>query len=250
MYKIPANTLFIGQTLVFMPECHSTNDEVARLSNEKPEGFVVITNSQTKGRGQRGNAWVTEPGKNLTFTILLKPGFLQANEQFVLTQAIALGITDFLQQHVKGIIKIKWPNDILINQKKICGILIENALRGTSIQHSTVGIGLNVNQEHFTIPHATSMIQLANHPFELAEVFNSLLEKIEARYLQLRSDRSNIERDYLQKLYWLHESHSFKSGEKQFKGVITGIDAVGRIKINTPSGEAIFGMKEIEYGYE
>ena len=250
MYKIPANTLFMGQTLVFMPECHSTNDEVASLANEKPEGFVVITNSQTKGRGQRGNSWITEPGKNLTFTILLKPGFLQANEQFALTQAMALGITDFLQQHVKGIIKIKWPNDILINNKKICGVLIENVLRGTAIQQSIVGIGLNVNQENFVLPHATSLIQLANRPFALPELFNSLLEKIEVRYLQLRNDRYGIHSDYLQALHWLHESHSFKTGEKQFTGVITGIDAVGRIKIITQTGEEVFGMKEIEYGYE
>ena len=149
----------MGHSLVFMPECHSTNDEASRLiqNSNVLEGTVVITGNQTAGRGQRGNAWFSEPGKNLTFSILIKPSFLSVKNQFYLNIAFSLGLFDYLKEVLKTEVKIKWPNDILVNGKKICGILIENHLQAQHIQHSIVGIGLNVNQHHHLLATATSM---------------------------------------------------------------------------------------------
>ncbi|HEU5289705.1 MAG TPA: biotin--[acetyl-CoA-carboxylase] ligase, partial [Cyclobacteriaceae bacterium] len=103
----------MGHSLVFMPECHSTNDEASRLiesSSHVMEGMVVITNNQTSGRGQRGNTWVSEPGKNLTFSLLIKPTFLNAQDQFLLNKAFSLGLYDYLNATLQGTVKIKWPN--------------------------------------------------------------------------------------------------------------------------------------------
>ena len=128
MYKIPAKTLFMGQKLIYVPECHSTNSSLSDLINhaDLPEGLVLITDNQTKGRGQRGNNWDSLPGENLTFSILLKPKFLATRDQFQLNMAIAIGIADGVRQLMSQQVSLKWPNDIMIDGKKVGGILIEN----------------------------------------------------------------------------------------------------------------------------
>src|SRR5688572_32157531 len=168
----------MGHSVVFMPECHSTNDEASQLiesSDNVVEGTVVITNDQTSGRGQRGNTWISEPGKNLTFSLVMKPAFLSAQDQFLLNKAFSLGLYDYLHITLKATVKIKWPNDMLANDKKICGILIENQIQGQNIQHSVVGIGLNVNQENFSMPTATSMKVFERKEFLLENVLEELL---------------------------------------------------------------------------
>jgi BirA family biotin operon repressor/biotin-[acetyl-CoA-carboxylase] ligase len=159
LYKIPANTLFIGQSLVFMPECHSTNDEALQLfkAGKGVEGSIVITSNQTAGRGQRTNTWESEPGKNLTFSILLTPHFLLAKDQFYLTVCISTALADYLKETFGETVKIKWPNDLIVQDKKVCGMLIENQLSGQQIQSCVVGIGLNVNQKKFDSEKASSM---------------------------------------------------------------------------------------------
>ena len=127
MYKIPATTLFLGKNLIFMPECHSTNDTLLLLCQKEnlPEGTLVITSSQTAGRGQRGNVWEAQKDKNLTFSFLLKPSFLPVIKQFYLNIFVSLGISDFLTTISGEKVQIKWPNDILLQEKKVSGILIE-----------------------------------------------------------------------------------------------------------------------------
>ena len=120
MYKIPAKTLFLGKNLIYVPQCHSTND-LADQVVEQPsthEGTVVITDAQTKGRGQMGNQWITEPGKNLTFSVILYPLFIVPKDQFLLTCAISLGLYDMLQTAIDGQIFIKWPNDLIVNDRR------------------------------------------------------------------------------------------------------------------------------------
>ena len=111
-----------------MPECHSTNSLLLDLTRKisQPEGTIVITKQQSRGRGQHGNSWESEPGKNLTLSLLLKPNFLAVKQQFYLTMAFSLGVCDFLTERSIGNVKIKWPNDILVNERKVAGILIEN----------------------------------------------------------------------------------------------------------------------------
>jgi BirA family transcriptional regulator, biotin operon repressor / biotin---[acetyl-CoA-carboxylase] ligase len=250
LYKIPANTLFIGQSLVFMPECHSTNDELAQQikAGNVAEGAVVVTANQTAGRGQRGSAWLSEAGMNLTFSVLLKPHFLYLRDQFYLNMCVALGLADYLKHTLDKTVRIKWPNDIMVTDKKVCGILIENQLSGQRMLHSIAGIGLNVNQQKFEFEKAGSMRTIAGHDFDLPLVLEELLEKIEVRYRMLHQQQfQKLGSDYLACMYWLGEKHLFTDSHTQFEGIITGIDEIGRLLIEMEEGVKVFGVKEITF---
>jgi BirA family biotin operon repressor/biotin-[acetyl-CoA-carboxylase] ligase len=250
LYKILANTLFFGKNVVFVPECHSTNTLLLELSQKtnQPEGTIVITHSQTRGRGQRGNGWEAEPGMNLTFSLLLKPHFMLAKQQFDLTMAVSLGVFDFLSARIPGRVKIKWPNDLLIGDKKIAGILIENGLAGEQIQQSIVGIGLNVNQFLFSINTATSLKLETGLDFVNNDELNSLVEKLEGRYLQLRAGRRlELLNTYLRNLYRVGEEHPFLVNGQKMQGRIEGVDESGRLKIHTNGMDRFFGLKEISF---
>ena len=120
MYKIPANTVFVGKNLVSVSECHSTNTEAFALiqTAKAHAGTVVITDHQTNGRGQRGSNWEAQPGMNLTFSIILQPKALAVQDQFYLNMVTALALHDFLNSLSLAGVKIKWPNDMLVDQKK------------------------------------------------------------------------------------------------------------------------------------
>lgn len=247
MYKIPANTLFTGQKLVYVPECHSTNAEALTLLQNTPqvaEGTVIITDNQTAGRGQRGNTWESEAGKNLTFSLILKPTFLHPKDQFKLSMAVSLGLYDYLTSQVTDV-KIKWPNDMMLGNQKTCGMLIENQISGQHIQSSIVGIGLNVNQQSFSLPTPTSVAIKKGHEFVLNEVLAELLQWIEGRYLQLRAN-IDLKDDYVNALYAKGERRNFKSGEEVFEGIITGIDHVGLLEVEVGNGKRYFDLKQIQ----
>jgi BirA family transcriptional regulator, biotin operon repressor / biotin---[acetyl-CoA-carboxylase] ligase len=241
----------VGKNVVFVPECHSTNTLALQLSQNSPvsEGTVVITRHQTAGRGQRGNTWKVEPGQNLTLSILLKPAFLSIKNQFFLNIVISLAVQDVLEEYLSSTaITIKWPNDILVHGRKICGILIENQLTGSTIQSSIAGIGLNVNQADFDLPSATSMFRESKQQFDLQFVFESLLGKIEARYLQLKQQKNtNLKSGYLRVLYRRGERHSFEADGRMFEGEIIGIDEEGRLAVNVGNEMKYFEVKQIRY---
>lgn len=248
MYKIPANTLFMGKNLVYVPECHSTNTLASELCQRTStaEGTVVITDNQTNGRGQRGNSWLSDPHKNLTFSLIIRPTFLKPIDQFNLTIAISLALRDYLTHSVLGTVKIKWPNDILVNEKKVCGILIENTLTSETIQYSVVGIGLNVNQDSFLIEMATSMKAITDRDFSLPEEWSRLCEFLERRYLQLRSGKiAELKDDYLNCLYGKGEPRRFMDATGEMQGVIEGIDQLGKLLIDSPTGMKSYDLKEI-----
>jgi BirA family transcriptional regulator, biotin operon repressor / biotin---[acetyl-CoA-carboxylase] ligase len=252
LYKIPATTLFIGKNLIFVPECHSTNTLAQQLSQQSsaPEGSVVITDNQTAGRGQRGNSWETNQGLNFTFSILLKPSFLTPNQQFYLNIVIALGVFNYLRQRTDKRVSIKWPNDILVDQKKICGILIENTIQGSSIQYAIAGVGLNINQESFTSDKATSLKNTTGSDYVLSDELDVLLSQIEKKYLQLRQNHAqDLVNEYHQHLFGIGDKRNFRSDGKEFSATITGIDSIGRLKLDTQMGERVFGLKEIEFIY-
>lgn len=253
MYKIPANTLFMGKRLIYMPECHSTNSEAQRLIQQQPqvEGTVVITDNQTAGRGQHGSIWLSEPGKNLTFSIGLKPVFLSPNFQFYLSMAVSLGLYDCLLHFLPDdTIKIKWPNDIMVNDKKICGILIENQIVNQRIDRSVVGIGLNVNQRFFPMPQATSMILESEKVFDLNTVFSVLLERIEVRYLRLKAgDLEKLKQAYEENLYWREELHEFVINHQTHQGIVKGVSEEGKLCVLLKGKRKFFLFKEIRYAY-
>jgi BirA family biotin operon repressor/biotin-[acetyl-CoA-carboxylase] ligase len=250
LYKIPSNTLFIGQKLIYVPECHSTNSLLSEFNNqaELPEGAVLVTNHQTAGRGQRGNRWEAEQGKNLTFSILLKPGFLEAKDQFQLSMAVSLGVACALQTGLSKPIKLKWPNDILVDDKKIGGILIENQVKGSFITTTIIGIGINVNQSGFPYPTASSLSNFSGHAWNLNETFQKLLRSIEQEYLLVRDrNGSTLKQRYLSWLYKINEPHLFKTGEEDFTGAISGVDEDGRLCVEHGGSIRKFAFKEIQW---
>ncbi|MBL6447168.1 biotin--[acetyl-CoA-carboxylase] ligase [Fulvivirga sp. 29W222] len=248
MYKIPAKTLFLGKKVIFLPTCHSTNDEAAHLLEKHPvmEGTIVITNNQTAGKGQRGNAWLTEPGKNLTFTLVLKPNFLSIVQQFNLNIVISLGIVDYLNSIRKGF-QVKWPNDIYYKEQKICGVLIQNVLKSNRIEYTIVGIGLNVNQLKFPEEKAVSLAQVTGEIYDLQMALNSLCEYLEKQYMQLkRGELDALRNEYLNNMYRFGEDHLYKDKEV-FQGRITGISEHGLLEIETYKGLRKYNFKEVEF---
>lgn len=250
MYKIPANTLFLSKNVVFVPECHSTNALAADLAEGAPEGTVVITYHQTAGRGQRGNSWQTAPGLNFTLSIIFYPHFLSPAQQFALNIFSSLAVADYLQRYVypPGRVKIKWPNDVMIDNKKACGILIENQITQRYINKSIVGVGLNINQTKFEHATACSLALVTDLAFDLTEEFERLMEFMEARYLQLKQGKmQHLHEEYLSLLYWRNEMRNFKTAHGELEGVITGIDESGKLVVSANEALHCFDLKEITY---
>lgn len=253
MYKTSEKTLFIGKNLIHVPTCGSTNDLAISLLQQAQaaEGTVVITDHQTAGRGQRGNQWQAEAQQNLTFSIVLRPLFLPVKDQFYLTICTALAISDYLQAKALPDVKIKWPNDILCQKKKICGVLIENQIQGQSIVSSIVGIGLNIKQQSFQSSMATSLYNVTKQEYSLPEELLQLLSYVEARYLMLRSGKKNdLLQNYLSNLFQLNETCTYRSNNALFQGIIRGIDPWGKLIVETNHGSQYFDLKEISYEIE
>ncbi|MBL0739774.1 biotin--[acetyl-CoA-carboxylase] ligase [Chryseolinea lacunae] len=250
MYKIPANTLFLGKNLVFVPECHSTNTLALQLcqTSSAPEGTLVITLNQTAGRGQRGNTWEAEPGKNFTFSLVFKPATLALKDQFYLNIFTSLALHDYLVGKNAPSPFVKWPNDLYTGSKKVCGILVESQISGNSFSSVVVGIGFNINQQKFATDTATSLAVALGRTFDLQTELEILLSHIEARYLQLREGKLNtLLADYMKVLYGLHKPMLFTTGEETHEGAIVGIDDSGRLRVMMGQTERTFGVKEVSY---
>lgn len=250
MYKIPANTLFLGKNLVFVPECHSTNTLALQLcqTSSAPEGTLVITLNQTAGRGQRGNTWEAEPGKNFTMSLVFKPAPLALKDQFYLNIFTSLSLHDYLVSKNAPSPCVKWPNDLYVGSKKVCGILVESQISGNSFSNVVVGIGFNVNQQKFTSDTATSLAVTLHQTFDLQTELELLLSHVEARYLQLREGKLNVLlTDYMSVLYGLHKPLLFTLGDETHEGIIQGIDDSGRLRVIIGTEERAFGVKEVSY---
>ena len=253
MYNIQPNTLFTGKLIKYLPSCHSTNDiavQMIQSANMVFEGTVIITDNQTAGRGQRGNSWEASTGENLTFSLILKPNFLKASDQFQLNVAISMGVFDFLSEFIDENLKVKWSNDIYVGDKKMGGILIENTLQGYQIGYSTIGIGLNINQTEFSNEKATSLKKITRNPlkYNLSELLKKLLESIEINYLKIKNNDYNLLKiKYLNNLYRYEEYHYFRRNGQQFTGKITGISETGKLGIKTDGDVIYFDFKEVEF---
>ena len=250
MYKILANTVFLGKDIIHLTECHSTNDEALRRlkAKEIAEGSMIVTDNQTKGRGQRGNTWEVEPGKNLTFSIVLRPDFLMPTEQFWLNMVVSLAIWDTISSYLSGI-WVKWPNDLVHDQSgKIAGVLIENLIQNSAIESSIVGIGLNINQKNFRLPNVCSMYILAGQEFDKWEILKLLVKNLERQYLLLKKgNRQQIKSAYLQHLFRSGAWARYHDGE-EFEGKILGIEDDGRLRIEKKSGSfQSYAFKELKF---
>ncbi|WP_295935655.1 biotin--[acetyl-CoA-carboxylase] ligase [uncultured Alistipes sp.] len=188
----------------------STNDD-ARDAKYR-HGDVVWAERQTAGRGQRGHTWTSPEGENLTFTLVLEPGFLHVGEQFLLSEAVTLALTDTFRDF--GIdARIKWTNDIYIGDKKLVGILIEHNFAGPKLARTIAGIGINVNQTVFdpALPNPVSMSEATGRTFDRREVLDTFHAHIMKRYAQLESgEKEALQNDYRDRMYRLGEQHTYR----------------------------------------
>jgi BirA family biotin operon repressor/biotin-[acetyl-CoA-carboxylase] ligase len=248
-------TLFTGKYCIRLEKIRSTNSYLADLCAKEnlPEGTVVITEKQEQGRGQRGTNWESEPGKNLTLSIFLKPTFLKPEEQFELSKAVSLGVLDFvgslLPTSFSLLPKVKWPNDIYIGNKKIAGILIENSVIGNSLNQSIIGIGINVNQEKFSedLPNPTSFKLEAGREFNLEDCLEKLCWRIEKRYLQLKNHIKEIDADYFKNLYRFNEWAGYNYKGEIISAKIVGISKIGKLILETENKNLECDFKELEF---
>jgi len=246
------DTLFVGHTVINLDKVDSTNTYIHELLLKKApaEGFVVCALEQYAGRGQRGNSWLSQPGTNLTFSILFEPRFLSPSNQFWLTKALALGVAEFVLSVIPAeSVKIKWPNDIYVNDRKIAGILVENTLETSAIKFSIAGIGLNVNQESFDplLKNVTSLKVLTGNSFDLSTCLEYICISIERYYLKLRgSDYKEIDDLYHKLLYRKDVLSRLSLNNRGFEGVIKGVLSNGHLLIDVKKDNEMTGNNVME----
>lgn len=233
-------------------EIDSTNNYMKSLllKQKVKEGTIISADFQTGGRGQRGNGWVSENGKNLLFSIVLYPYAVKANEQFLISQVISLAVADFLRKYTDGI-TIKWPNDIYWREKKICGILIENAIEGDQIKESVCGIGINLNQESFdsSLPNPVSLKQITGEYYKQSIMLGEVRELLFSYYEQLRRGEIQIiAENYRDSLFRKTGYHLFNDNTNDFIARIKNVAPDGTLILETESGdERRFAFKEVKY---
>jgi len=248
------STLFVGQNLIKLSDVDSTNNYLKLLvskSEPLPEGTVIMADNQFAGRGQQQSSWQSEPGKNLTFSVYLKPGFLPVQKQFLLNMAVSVALNDALTAFTGLGFKIKWPNDIYFGQQKLGGILIENLLSGSSYKTGIIGIGLNINQVEFSEAlkkNAISLSQILHKNVNLIALLAVICSHIESKYLKLRANNYPfLQSDYLKKLFWFNEIGRFSHDGEIFEGVITAVSEQGLLVINRDGLEKAYNFKEVEF---
>ena len=247
------NAVFTGKVCFFLKQIPSTNDYAKELLKKDPkpaDGTVIITEDQHGGRGQRGKVWLSEPSKNITLSIIYFPTFLKADEQFLLNHVISLGICDYLFAKKLRKVKIKWPNDILVEEQKIAGILIENSVAGDKIANSIIGTGLNLNQENFSPEfNATSLRLLTGDMYDIPTEVDALVKSIEQRYMHLRNDRKSHLEEYRNLLFGLGKQVTIQFPDRLVEGTIKGVDRDGRLTIETEEGEVAVRHGEAVVSY-
>jgi len=214
-------------------------------------GDVIRAVNQAGGIGQNGNYWESEGGKNLTFSLFLEPHFLAAAEVFQLNKIISIAIHDYLTAKNVSNIKIKWPNDVYVGDKKIAGMLTHNNFLGDKLENSILGIGLNINQIEFKsdAPNPVSLKRITQIDCILEDELDSLLQFIYLRIIQLaKGDFRQINSDYLDHLYGFGQSREFKDTEGSFIGIIKGVDSFGRLLVEKDKGIiSTYDLKAIEF---
>jgi BirA family transcriptional regulator, biotin operon repressor / biotin---[acetyl-CoA-carboxylase] ligase len=250
LINIQPKTKYIGRKIEYLPSCHSTNDYALELIKKTviENGTIVITDNQTGGRGQRGNSWESQAGKNITCTIIYKPEQIKAANQFLLNILLSTSIFKTVSSYGVKDLKIKWPNDIYAGKKKLGGVLIESMLLGSNIENSIIGIGLNINQEHFQMEGPTSLRNIIGKELSKDLILVKLLECFEENIEIFKKegiDQFKIE--YLKNLFQKGEWCLYEDDEGEFKGRIVGITAIGEILIEKDLGLKKYGMKEFRY---
>ncbi|MFV0420388.1 MAG: biotin--[acetyl-CoA-carboxylase] ligase [Dysgonomonas sp.] len=239
-------------SFIHIQETDSTNNHLKKLllSKSLEEGTLVYTDFQTAGKGQRGNTWESEQGKNLMCSIILYPNMIKANEQFIISQIVSLAVAYTLNKYADDI-SIKWPNDIYWREKKICGILIENALEGDNIKEAICGIGININQTIFksNAPNPISLKQATGIDFDLNTILDELHHNITDYYDKIKTaDPDSITNKYKKALFRKEGYHLYNDGKSNFYAAIKDVKSDGILILTTEEGEERhFAFKEVSY---
>ena len=241
--------------LIKLNATESTNTYLKSLCVKKrlEDYTVVIADIQTKGRGQMGTHWHSEANKNLTFSVFKDVSKLRIDEQFYISMAVALGIIKALGELQIPKLKIKWPNDILADNKKIAGILIENVIKTNAMIGSVIGIGLNVNQKFFEdLPNASSLHLITGIVFDKDEVLHLVLTHIKRSLERLnKKDLLLLQSEYEEALFRLKKPSTFKTSNNLIlMGFIEGVTEDGKLKLRLEDGVFnTYDLKEIQLLY-
>ena len=246
--------------IIHLEHTHSTNTYMRNLVETytmPKEGTVVRADYQSAGRGQKGNSWESAPGVNLLFTLLLRPTQIAGAQQFVISQAVALGVAEGLtmqltpEEREQGVFSVKWPNDIYYGDRKIAGILIENDLAGQTIHHSYVGIGININQLTFVsdAPNPVSLTQITGREHDLDSVLSDVLGAIFHNYVAACQEGSDAIRNaYFRNLYRREGLHAYRDADGLFDARIIEVEPTGLLHLEKSCGERkAYWFKEVEF---
>ncbi|MCM1372148.1 MAG: biotin--[acetyl-CoA-carboxylase] ligase [Bacteroides sp.] len=232
-----------------LDETTSTNDYL-RIYSPQSSVTVAVAEYQTHGRGQIGNTWVSERGRNLLFSVLVCPTGLRAGDGFVLSQAMALAIKEVLDRYLSGVL-IKWPNDIYCHDCKICGTLIENTLSGAYVARSVIGSGINVNQTDFpdglAVPPTSVHLQ-SGHEMPMEDLLRDIVQCFRAYYAEVQQGRyERIRELYHDSLYMKDKQCTFRDGGGLFQGTISHVEPSGHLIILDESmQERRYAFKEVK----
>ena len=233
---------------------NSTNDYLRELTaKQHVENFtVVVAENQTAGRGQMGAKWAAEPGKNLTFSVLVRDLLLETNQIFNLNVAVAVSIIQALESYAIPSLKIKWPNDILAGNKKLGGILIENSFKAGGEIFSVIGIGLNVNQKNFVgLPKASSLLVTTGRDFDKDEVMVAIVQKLQHNVARLlHNDVQPLWDNYHTSLYKTGVPMPFENNTTKFMGIIKGVTPTGQLEVLLENDALVqYAIKEVQLLY-
>jgi len=208
---------------------------------------VILADFQTEGKGQGSNHWESSPDENLLFSVIIFPPKIKAKEQFYISKIAAISIREMLSEHISQV-KIKWPNDILVNKLKISGILIENTLKSDLIGTSVIGAGININQKEFSVP-ATSLKNESGKEYNRIELLNRFLDIFNYWYeILLSHDFAEIDLEYYKNLYGFQQWLKFSWGGVEFEAFMEGVEPDGYLVLKAKDGKIFkFGFREVEF---
>ena len=237
---------------IHLEQIDSTNAYLQRQQSEHDiRNWVVSADEQTAGKGMGSNGWESEVGKNLTFSLALDMGFLPAERQFLLSEAVPLGIIEVLDTLLPSEkLSIKWPNDIYFENRKLAGILINSTIKANMMDISIIGIGLNVNQMKFQDwpTHPISLKMIMGKEYDLKPLSEQIAERILIKVQQLQSTPTSIEKDYLKRLFRYRTWADYEVEGKVLRLFMTGIDSFGRLQLlDTENKPYCFDIKEIRF---
>ena len=224
---------------------HKRDGSFVQAKRASSSAFCVLSDYQTAGRGCGTNTWESERGKNLLFSMLIHPTDIPASSQFLVSMVLANSIAMVVSKYVKNV-SIKWPNDIYVGDKKICGILIENHLQGGVIKDSILGVGLNVNQLRFIsdAPNPVSLANLTGREFDREMILQQLLASFDAEWADIEGVRSR----YLEQLYRRTGFYRYRDAQGELFAELVTVEEDGHLVLRNIDGDNHrYAFKEVTF---